>query len=29
MAQKITAVVAAFHDSESWARTQDWSALDV
>jgi hypothetical protein len=29
MAQKLTAVVPAFHDFESWAKTQDWSALHV
>jgi hypothetical protein len=29
MAQKLTVVVATFHDFESWAETQDWSALHV
>jgi hypothetical protein len=29
MAKKLTVVVAAFHDFESWAITQDRSALHV
>jgi hypothetical protein len=29
MAQKLTVVVAAFHDLESWAKRQNWSALHV
>jgi hypothetical protein len=29
MALKVTVVVAAFHDLESWAKTQNWSDLHV
>jgi hypothetical protein len=29
MAQNLTVVVATFLEFESWAKTQDWSALHV
>jgi hypothetical protein len=29
MAQNLTVVVATFHEFESWAKTQEWSALHV
>jgi hypothetical protein len=29
MAQNLTVTVAAFHEFQPWAKTQDWSALHV